>query len=198
MGNRAVITFSGSNLGIYLHWNGGRDSVEAFLEYAKLKGYRGNCFVDLVAIVYNFLGSSCEVNTLDKLDCDNGDNGLYVIGNNLDIIGRKYFCGFEQKDHCLLEMLEAINESQPENMQLDKDFFRAKIVNRDNLKIGDKVYKYNRLDCKYDVVTVVGFGANCVNGTEVNGVPYVDLYNNKEKNINNYLLENSYRIFKIN
>ena len=47
MGNRAVITNSKSfdvanstDLGVYLHWNGGRDSVEAFLKYCKLKGYR--------------------------------------------------------------------------------------------------------------------------------------------------------------
>ena len=47
MGNRAVITASLSNdpqtsndIGIYLHWNGGRDSVEAFLEYCKRRGFR--------------------------------------------------------------------------------------------------------------------------------------------------------------
>lgn len=28
MGNRAVITTSDKKMGIYLHWNGGRDSVE--------------------------------------------------------------------------------------------------------------------------------------------------------------------------
>ena len=30
MGNRAVITDIEKKVGIYLHWNGGRDSVEAF------------------------------------------------------------------------------------------------------------------------------------------------------------------------
>lgn len=47
MGNRAVITTSksmdvqtSSELGVYLHWNGGRDSVEAFLEYCKRRGFR--------------------------------------------------------------------------------------------------------------------------------------------------------------
>lgn len=44
MGNRAVITASKSSdvaksndIGIYLHWYGGRDSVEAFLKYCELK-----------------------------------------------------------------------------------------------------------------------------------------------------------------
>ena len=48
MGNRAVIAFVADDgtqdkdlcLGIYLHWNGGRDSVEGFLEYAKKQGLR--------------------------------------------------------------------------------------------------------------------------------------------------------------
>jgi hypothetical protein len=46
MGNRAVITTTrerepknSNEIGIYLHWNGGRNSVEAFLTYCKLKGY---------------------------------------------------------------------------------------------------------------------------------------------------------------
>ena len=46
MGNRAVITTISAEpkdstaIGCYIHWNGGRDSVEAFLTYCKLKGYR--------------------------------------------------------------------------------------------------------------------------------------------------------------
>lgn len=48
MGNKAVITTDRDSLdvaksneiGVYLHWNGGRDSVEAFLAYCKLKNYR--------------------------------------------------------------------------------------------------------------------------------------------------------------
>ena len=47
MGNRAVITNKPNkgeiweeNIGIYLHWNGGRDSVEAFLKYCELRGFR--------------------------------------------------------------------------------------------------------------------------------------------------------------
>ena len=37
MGNRAVITteknFENNGVGVYLHWNGGYDSVSAFLKY---------------------------------------------------------------------------------------------------------------------------------------------------------------------
>ena len=44
MGNSALIMtkdgFEKGGIGLYLHWNGGRDSVESFLNYCKLKGYR--------------------------------------------------------------------------------------------------------------------------------------------------------------
>lgn len=40
MGNRAIITTKKRDLGVYLHWNGGRDSVGAFLEYCELRGFR--------------------------------------------------------------------------------------------------------------------------------------------------------------
>ena len=33
MGNRAIITTKDCDLSLYLHWNGGRDSVEGFLAY---------------------------------------------------------------------------------------------------------------------------------------------------------------------
>ena len=40
MGNRAVITTPERKIGLYLHWNGGRDTVEPLLRYCDLKGYR--------------------------------------------------------------------------------------------------------------------------------------------------------------
>ena len=40
MGNRAVITTPDKKIGVYLHWNGGRDSVEGFLQTCKKYGFR--------------------------------------------------------------------------------------------------------------------------------------------------------------
>lgn len=40
MGNRAIITTPERELGLYLHWNGGRDTVDPLLKYCELKGYR--------------------------------------------------------------------------------------------------------------------------------------------------------------
>ena len=87
MGNRAVITTKEKNLGVYLHWNGGRDSVEAFLKYCELRGFRSpdrDCYgwARLCQIISNFMsrdGLSVGIDTIDKLDCDNWDNGTYII-----------------------------------------------------------------------------------------------------------------------
>ena len=40
MGNRAVITTPQRKVGLYVHWNGGRDTIEPLLRYCELKGYR--------------------------------------------------------------------------------------------------------------------------------------------------------------
>ena len=96
MGNRAVITLDKNikpdSLGIYLHWNGGAESVLAFAQAAIDLGALdrigeednggGYALARLAQIVTNFIGGtlSVGVNTLGSLDTDNGDNGLFVIG----------------------------------------------------------------------------------------------------------------------
>jgi hypothetical protein len=89
MGNRAVITMAKkpteNSVGIYLHWNGGAESVLAFAETAKHFGVR---FYDetyatarLAQIIGNFFGgtTSVGVGILGQLDCENYDNGTYRI-----------------------------------------------------------------------------------------------------------------------
>lgn len=127
MGNRAVITTEDKNIGVYLHWNGGRDSVEAFLLYCKLKGYRcpeNDCYgwARLCQVIGNFFGGelSLGIDTYDKLDTDNGDNGVYII-RNWEIIGREFAPIFEQSTYNLREMLEEINKDQPPTEQLSID-----------------------------------------------------------------------------
>lgn len=131
MGNRAVITYKGrgkKRVGIYLHWNGGRDSVNGFLAYCKAKNFRGpvsDCYgmARLTQIISNFFGGglSIGVDTLDRLDCDNMDNGLYIIDDDWHIVGRKYFEGPEQAEYDLYEMLESINNHQPKSEQLSQE-----------------------------------------------------------------------------
>lgn len=50
MGNRAVITTSERKVGVYLHWNGGRDTIEPLLKYCELQGYRPPSSDELLAL----------------------------------------------------------------------------------------------------------------------------------------------------
>ena len=89
MGSRAVITFdkkpTPDSLGIYLHWNGGPESVLAFLEAANQLNVRigddGYEFARVVQIIANFFGgtTSIGVGHLKTLDCGNGNNGLFIV-----------------------------------------------------------------------------------------------------------------------
>lgn len=129
MGNRAVITTDKNlkEIGVYLHWNGGRDSVEGFLAYCKMKGFRcpeedNYGWAYLTTILGNFFGDglSCGVDVCAHLDCNNYDNGTYII-NNWMIVGRKYNPEKEQLVYDLREMVEEIDKAQPEKLKLTQE-----------------------------------------------------------------------------
>lgn len=129
MGNRAVITtrenFENNGIGVYVHWNGGRDSITAFLKYCELRNFRAPTednygWARLAQVIANFMGGdglSVGVDTVEHLDCDNGDNGVYII-DGWDIVGREYQYGKEQNMHPLDEMVIDIDRAQPENQRL--------------------------------------------------------------------------------
>ena len=144
MGNRAVITASkslntakSSDIGVYLHWNGGRDSVEAFLTYCEAKGYRppevdSYGWARLCQVIGNFFGgdTSLGIDRCDNLDCENWDNGVYII-EGWKIVGRQYFDnGIEQATYDLRKMLDAINEAQPEKERLTGEVLDAIVKKR--------------------------------------------------------------------
>lgn len=148
MGNRAVITteenFQHNGVGVYVHWNGGRDSVEAFLTYCKLQAYRSPQWSNygwarLCQVIGNYFGgtTSLGIDVVDTLDCDNGDNGVYII-ENWDIVDRKYFDNAEeQNSYNLAKMLKAIDDAQPESERLGQEYIDSylatgKIKHRDD------------------------------------------------------------------
>lgn len=201
MGNRAVITtkenWAHGGVGVYLQWNGGRDSIEAFLKYCDMKGYRSpseDCYgwARLCQVVGNFFGgnTSIGVDTLWHLDCDNYDNGVYII-DGWEIVDRRYFRGEEQDEYDLNEMLAAIDKAMPEDERIS-DFLKAKVT--DEVKIGDKIVRIG-WNGQIEKAEVEGFGDNdIVNGHDVNGVPYVNLYGEDHAhNINNYLIKDNWR-----
>lgn len=89
MGNRAVITMekrtTSSSAGIYLHWNGGPESVLAFAEAAKHFEVRFSdetyATARLAQIIGNYFGGTLSVGVgiLRHLDCKNYDNGTYRV-----------------------------------------------------------------------------------------------------------------------
>jgi hypothetical protein len=210
MGNRAVITtrenWRHCGVGIYLHWNGGRDSVEAFLKYCDLKGYRSPDqdsygWARLCQVIGNFFqgGLSVGIDTLWHLDRDNGDNGVYII-ENWKIVDRYYFDGQEQNGYDINEMMIAIDEAMPKEEQIG-DFLKAKEVMIDELAVGDEVVWID-WNGSVNINTILGIGEKDkrVNGYEVEGIPYMDYYNRFEgdpaNNCNNYLLNKSFRLHK--
>ncbi len=134
MGNRAVITWSRKkdvskslDLGIYVHWNGGRDSVEAFLTYCKIKGYAAPDvdmygYARLCQVIGNFFGGglSLGIEKCRRLDCDNYDNGVYVC-KGWEIVGRKYMEHSEQNEYDLEDMLNHIDNSMPFEERVGED-----------------------------------------------------------------------------
>lgn len=129
MGNRAVITTEGRELGVYVHWNGGRDTVEPVLKYCKMKGYRApetDCYgwARLCQVWGNFFGGELSVG-IDAYSTDEqmnpGDNGIYVI-KNWEIVDRifPYEDYEEQQEYEEFEMLCDIDRSMPDSEQLGK------------------------------------------------------------------------------
>lgn len=164
MGNRAIITTPEREIGLYLHWNGGRDTVEPLLRYCELKGYRppsadGYGWARLAQVVGNFFGGTCSVGietyTTDE-EMDPGDNGIYVI-EGWRIVGRVHpYEDFEEQDeYCFDEMLRAFDESMPEEERLG-GLLDSEAVAASELVAGDRVWM-QEIDGRYALYPVVGF-----------------------------------------
>ena len=130
MGNRAVITTVGATdntTGIYVHWNGGVNSIEAFCAYCDMKGFRSpdtDCygFAYLATVIGNFFGDglSLGVDRIKCLDTDNYDNGVYYL-KGWKIVGRSYKDKPLETDKSkLYEFLLEINSVQGRQIEVRK------------------------------------------------------------------------------
>lgn len=127
MGNRAVIIEFGKKEGIYLHWNGGRDSIEPMLYYAKHFLKLELSSVKDTLRKFEFIAACCGFNPdfeeeYTKLDCNNYDNGVYVINKDFEIIERMFVRNGEQKHYNFIDFLVFIDESMPKKFQKGKEF----------------------------------------------------------------------------
>lgn len=104
MGNRAVIAQSmqPSAPCIYLHWNGGRASVEGFLAGATDLGMAkrpmdrltsddwDNLAEMMARVLDTHVGMTVYRERMGQADQDNWDNGTYLINGSLEIVARQY------------------------------------------------------------------------------------------------------------
>jgi len=212
MGNRAIIStrkeYDNDTLGLYLHWNGGRDSVEGFLAYCDLCGHRspetdGYGYARLAQVIGNFFGGTLSVGIVSNpRECASGcDNGAYIV-ENWKIVGREAWGenDIEQNEYDLLDVLQSVNAKQPE--PLSDRLISAYALERicpisyeekvELLNVGDEVIVRD-WNGEYEVVYIEGFGkpGRVVNGHDVGGMPYHNKYNLGVANINNYLTEKS-------
>ena len=128
MGNRAFIKFEGEDVGIYLHWNGGRDSVQPFLDYCKLKDYRFDDYgiARMCQVIGNFFGGGLSLGvqsvrgkSLD--DLDPGANGVYIV-RDWEIVGRyPRRNGMEQNQYDWLDFMVDIDCSQPNHERVGRE-----------------------------------------------------------------------------
>lgn len=184
MGNRAVITTPDKEMGVYLHWNGGRDSVEAFLHYCELQGFRSPDrdpygWARLCQVIGNFFGGglSVGVGLYDQLDTDNGDNGVYII-EGWRIVGREFNRHAEQRAHDHMVMLHDIDDSQPEEMRLGR-YIDAVEVPTCEVEEGDEVW-LERVGVGFEPHRVCGFAVPPNLRMTGEQLPFVEMYNVEE------------------
>ena len=201
MGNRAIIKPEGKDIGVYLHWNGGIDSVTAFLKYCELRNFRS--FDDSYGIarfcqvVGNFFGGSLSIGIYNdvgetKYDAKGLDNGIYVVKDWKIVrhIGRSE----RREGYDLNNLLKEIDSKQPESEQLG-EFLDAVEVSISDVKVGDIVFVQS-IEGRFEKHKVVGIGEDrLVNGRNVLGIPYVDKWGYGPDNPNNYIHEKA-RVLK--
>lgn len=197
MGNRAVITTKERKVGVYLHWNGGRDTIAPLLRYCEMKGYRSPShdtygWARICQVLGNFFGGTLCVGigpyTKDR-EMDPGDNGIYII-DGWEIVDRIHtteHASPEQNVYDFDEMLRSFDECMPEGEQLG-EYLDSILVPVSDLQMGDMVWMRG-VDDKFEAHPVAGFGDGIVNGLDCTGKAYIGRYGSDgdySQNPNNY------------
>lgn len=136
MGNRAHVIFVEGNTispAVYLHWNGGAESVYGFLDELDRRNVRADgeydCarFIQLIGEFFDqetigshslgVVNGPTEI-TLEALTpYDHGDNGIYVVsrGNGKRIV-RRFLAGWDDENGELLPL----REQTPEEVESER------------------------------------------------------------------------------
>jgi hypothetical protein len=162
MGNRGVIctreAFENNGIGIYGHWQMGMDSIKPMFAYMKLRNISGpregenseysktTGYADFVWIFGNFANSAgysnFSIDCIGNLDCDNYDNGVYIIDEDWNIMGREHFDGEEQDSYDFKEFIYALDDAQPEYYRLGHDMIDDLLISNANIDYVSSQYYY--------------------------------------------------------
>ncbi len=168
MGNRAVITtqkdLDNKGIGVYLHWNGGYDSVKPMLDYCKMRGFRSPDESDygyarMVQVMANFLGGdgySIGVGPVEEMDQNNWDNGTYIV-KGWKVVGRMYYTGDEQSEYDHDYFMEQLDECQPEDQKMGKRMMECLAVHGRSLEEVTFQYHYSMMKRKLEGTVPNGF-----------------------------------------
>ena len=188
MGNCCIVKPIDSNVGVYLHWNGGRSSVTAFLEYCKLKDYRyfggeradGYGIARFCQVVGNWFGGGLNLGITTNVEATEEyakgiDNGIFIVDgwDIVDHVGNEYHDNYN-----LTEFLLSIDEAQPSEEQLGKEYILGEWVEATELQIGDMVGVFN-LEGKCEKFEVKGYTTENDTHYDV-GNPYIEKYKNND------------------
>ena len=121
MGNRAVKSFKCEGVpkeyspSIYLHWNGGRDSIEGFLKAHEKANFRNGAYgiARLIQLITNWFGGGLcvGVGVYSQMDTDNFDNGVYwVCSKTFKIVEREFKRQKEQQVYNVIEFSKDVLE----------------------------------------------------------------------------------------
>lgn len=174
MGNRAYIVFDQTYEGqrpkggdalpaVYLHWNGGPESIYTFLAYCKAvcrQGDREYIPARFVQIVGNYFGGNLSLGltatTRDDIPelASVGDNGVYVVNvDTFDVTQRWY------------SVLKNENDPVSQWVWENKPYGKARIASEKKAALADD---YNRDDRLLNAVKAVNDAFfNCQFGQEV-------------------------------
>lgn len=138
MGNRANVIFVNENETsispcVYLHWNGGPESIYGFLNEMERRNVRRDqnyeCarFIGIVTDffdqdglgstsvgVVSYPGNKIDIETLNKVPTDPGDNGFYIICRTKDGVKMRRFLEVYENDTFLFK------EMTEEEVELEK------------------------------------------------------------------------------
>lgn len=191
MGDRAVITTKEEDLALYLHWMGGRDTVEPLLKYCELQGYRPPSddyygWARMAQVMGNYFGGTLSVgiNTFDRLG-NQGDHGIYII-DGWKIVNRIGSCfaknhGEESsKRHDFDEpvtpevmhaMLHEFDMAMPYHLRLG-EYLDSVEIPTSEVRLGDIAW-WNECGMRKKAYVVLGFGESSKVGDDLEGVPFV-------------------------